>query len=87
MAPVDFESLAGTRLHAHIGPWGSVCPHRMQIFLQDTDTTIIAKGTETLSNHDGGDGGVLLQQFGDGWLERVKLAGTLTSGVWLGRSD
>ena len=75
MTPVDFETLSGCGLHAHIGTLGSrVAPHCMQVLFQDAETTVEAQGAKPLGNDHGAGLGILLQQFGDGGFKGIQLA-------------
>ena len=46
--------------------------------LQDRDAAVEPERTQSLHDHHGAGGGVLLQQFRDGRLERIQLAGALS---------
>ena len=55
--------------------------------LQDGDAAVEAAPAQSLENHDGTGVGVLLQQFTDGGVKRLQLAGALGPGTWLRRLD
>ena len=77
MAPIDFETLSGERLHTNEGALGrQLWPDFVHVFLQDARATAIAKRTQTLFDHGGGDFRVLLQPFDDVALEGIEFAGT-----------
>jgi len=80
VSPLDFEALAGRRLQAQeSAAHGRVRPQGMEIILQDGDAALEAEGAQALQDDDGAGFRVLLEQFSDGWLEGIELAGTLTA--------
>jgi len=77
VAPVNFESFPGHRLHAHEGAAGSrLRTHLADIFLEDARAAGITERTQALFDDGGRDLRVLLQPFGDIALERIEFART-----------
>ena len=79
MAPVDLEALRGAGFHAHEGA-GRMCgaPQLADVISQNGDSTLVPERSQALQDDHGAGGRVLLQQVGDGRLERINLAGSLT---------
>ena len=81
MTPVDFETLSGSGLHAHIGTLGlRVAPQRVQVLFQNAQTTREALRPKSLCDDHGAGFRILLQQLGDGGFKRVQFAGALPRG-------
>ena len=88
MPPVDLEAIARQRFHAHVSAAGGrLGADLVQIVLQDGDAAIEAAPAQPLQNHDCAGVGILLQQFTDGGMKRLQLAGSLQPGTWLRRLD
>src|SRR5712691_1917210 len=88
MPPVDFEAISGQRFHAHVSAArGCLGADLVQIVFQDGDTAVEAAPAQSLQNHDRAGGGILFQQFTDGGVKRLQLAGSFGPGTWLRRLD
>jgi hypothetical protein len=86
--PVDLEAISGRRFHADVSAArGRLGADLVQMVLQNGDAAVEAAPAQSLENHDGTGVGVLLQQFTDGGVKRLQLAGSLRPGTRLRRLD
>src|ERR1039457_6757633 len=76
VAPVHLEALAGLGLHTHEGALGLwLRAHVVDVVTQDGVAAVVSEGPQALLDDSRAGAGVLLQQFGDGGLEALQLAG------------
>lgn len=88
MPPVDLEAIAWLGFHADVSAaLDRLAADLVQIVLQNGDAAIEAAPAQSLQNHDGAGVRVLFQQFTDGGVKRLQLAGSLGPGTRRRRLD
>ncbi len=81
VSPIHIEAFTGAGLDAHVRTAAlGVGANRLQVVLDDGDAAGVAQCADALGDDGGRRGGVALQQFGDGRLEGIELAGAVAPG-------
>jgi hypothetical protein len=74
--PVDIAAFARARLHAHVRAAGfALGPNGVNVVANDGDAAVVSERANAVMDRSRRRRGVALEQFGDGRLERIELAG------------